>query len=97
MKRIIIITLLAAILLCGCAEEAAIPKLEIIFFDVGKADSFFMQIVGNGFHTIGKSCRIGCASTGPFSFAPGEPPDIQYDAADPQFRGTIRQIKHQFF
>ena len=46
MKRIIIIALLAAILLCGCAEEAAIPKLEIIFFDVGKADSFFMQCSG---------------------------------------------------
>ena len=47
MKRIIIITLLAAILLCGCAKEAAIPKLEIIFFDVGKADSFFMQSGGD--------------------------------------------------
>ena len=47
MKRIIIIALLAAILLCGCAEEAAIPKLEIIFFDVGKADSFFMQSGGD--------------------------------------------------
>ena len=47
MKRIIIIAVLAAILLCGCAEEAAIPKLEIIFFDVGKADSFFMQSGGD--------------------------------------------------
>ena len=47
MKRIIIIALLAAILLCGCAEEAAIPKLEIVFFDVGKADSFFMQSGGD--------------------------------------------------
>ena len=47
MKRIIIIALLAAILLCGCAEEEAIPKLEIIFFDVGKADSFFMQSGGD--------------------------------------------------
>ena len=46
MKRIIIIALLAAILLCGCAEQASIPKLEIIFFDVGKADSFFMQCSG---------------------------------------------------
>lgn len=46
MKRIIIIALLAAMLLCGCAEKAAVPKLEIIFFDVGKADSFFMQCGG---------------------------------------------------
>ncbi len=46
MKRIIIIALLTAILLCGCAEEAAVAKLEIIFFDVGKADSFFMQCGG---------------------------------------------------
>lgn len=46
MKRIIIIALLAAMMLCGCAKEAAIPKLEIIFFDVGKADSFFMQCSG---------------------------------------------------
>ena len=43
MKRIIIFALLTAILLCGCAEETTLPKLEIIFFDVGKADSFFMQ------------------------------------------------------
>jgi len=46
MKRIIIIALFAAIMLCGCAEQASIPKLEIIFFDVGKADSFFMQCSG---------------------------------------------------
>ena len=46
MKRIIIFALLTAILLCGCAEEATLPKLEIIFFDVGKADSFFMQCSG---------------------------------------------------
>ncbi len=46
MKRVIIIALLAVILLCGCAEEVTVPKLEIIFFDVGKADSFFMQCDG---------------------------------------------------
>ncbi len=47
MKRIIIIALLAVMMLCGCAEQASIPKLEIIFFDVGKADSFFMQSGGD--------------------------------------------------
>ena len=47
MKRIIIFALLAAMLLCGCTKEAAIPKLEIVFFDVGKADSFFMQCHGD--------------------------------------------------
>lgn len=47
MKRIIIIALLAAIMLCGCTEQASIPKLEIVLFDVGKADSFFMQSGGD--------------------------------------------------
>jgi len=47
MRRIIIFALLMAILLCGCTEEATAPKLEIIFFDVGKADSFFMQCDGD--------------------------------------------------
>ena len=47
MRRIIISALIAAILLCGCAEQGAATKLEIIFFDVGKADSFFMQCDGD--------------------------------------------------
>jgi len=46
MKRIVIITLLVAALLCGCGERADGPKLEIVFFDVGKADSFLMQYAG---------------------------------------------------
>ena len=45
MKKLLSLVL-AAIMLCGCAEQASIPKLEIIFFDVGKADSFFMQCSG---------------------------------------------------
>ncbi len=46
MKRSIIIALLAAILLCGCAEGASVPKgdkMYISCFDVGKADSFLIQ------------------------------------------------------
>lgn len=49
MRRIIIIALLTAILLCGCRDEVTVPqgdKMYITCFDVGQADSFLIQCGG---------------------------------------------------